>query len=313
MMSSLLESNIIDNDENYETTTTWKQQSISLLFTIFLSILYPASLYVWRDSARIDRNDPMIIKRNFFSVTIISLISLQLLNLFRQFTRTLPPDSPLMADSTIIINYFIYKHYPNNWNLIADCVIKPMMFIMILFIGPIFCDLNLNNIRNYKIIMNRTSIYNMIQSSYNLSILKILRNLIVAPFTEEFLFRGILIAILSPFWSKLSCILISSTLFALMHTHSCLVRYFINDKYDSDDIIATIIQCIYTGFFGIIAAVHYLSYGHLVTPILLHFFCNLNGLPDFPRILENRFYFHLTIVGFTIWFYYFINLFITLL
>lgn len=292
------------NNDNLE-ITTWKQ-SISLVFAFFFAILYPASLYIWPDSTRIDRNDPLVIKRNFLSVTILSIISLQLLNLFRQLTGTTSD-----GHSIIINDYFIYKHYSNNWNFLIECLFTPMIFITILFIGSICCDLNIN-LQNYHIIMNKTFIFEMLRPLYNQSMLKILRNLIVAPFTEEFLFRGILIAILSPFWSKLACVIISSTLFALMHSHSCLVRYFINGKYDFDDIIMTIIQCIYTGLFGFIAAVQYLSSGHLITPIVLHFFCNLNGLPDFPRIFENRFYFHLTIFGFIIWLYYFINLFLTL-
>ncbi|KAH9425932.1 CAAX prenyl protease [Dermatophagoides pteronyssinus] len=268
-MSSML----FDSNDDYETSIKFK----SLLMSIFLSILYPSSLYVWRDTLRIDRNDPFIIKRNFFSFTIALLISSKLLTIFRQSTNT------------------------NNWNLFIECIFQPLIFITILFIGPICCDLNLNEILNDDIPrIDKQYFRQLLRSFDNQSILKIIRNLIVAPFTEEFLFRGILLAILSPFWSKFSCILISSILFSLMHSHSCLAKYVCGNSTTTtnfdDDFITTIIQCIYTGLFGIIASVQYLSSGHLITPFLLHFFCNLNGLPEFNRIFENRFYSILTTI-----------------
>ncbi|XP_075677297.1 ras converting CAAX endopeptidase Sras [Dermatophagoides pteronyssinus] len=302
-MSSML----FDSNDDYETSIKFK----SLLMSIFLSILYPSSLYVWRDTLRIDRNDPFIIKRNFFSFTIALLISSKLLTIFRQSTNTVPDNYHSFYD------YFIYKHYSNNWNLFIECIFQPLIFITILFIGPICCDLNLNEILNDDIPrINKQYFRQLLRSFDNQSILKIIRNLIVAPFTEEFLFRGILLAILSPFWSKLSCILISSILFSLMHSHSCLAKYVCGNSTTTtnfdDDFITTIIQCIYTGLFGIIASVQYLSSGHLITPFLLHFFCNLNGLPEFNRIFENRFYSILTTIGFFIWLYYFVQLFLTL-
>lgn len=309
-------SNILDRSINFNNDTiilaanySYRKFS-SLILAIFVSLLYPGIGYLF--CFRIDRNDPIFIKRTFISSTISCLISLQLLKLFREWSNSSP--QLINQNPSTISLYFIHKHYDNNWNLINNCVTKPLLLITILFIGPICHDLmemfyfwkayyrSITNFNVFKFIFKN---YYHVFSSYLITI----RTLIVAPFCEELFFRAIIIAILKPFWSNIYCIVISSLLFSSMHLHGYLIQNLLLN-YDNFTFKESAIQFLFTGLFGIIASLNYLNTGHLITPFLLHSFCNLNGLPRFNVILANRFFFMLTIIGFVIWLYNFITLFI---
>lgn len=297
-----------DNNINVDNDNFLYKKFLSLIIAIFVSLLYPGIGYLF--CFGFDRSDPNFIKRSFISNTISCLIAYQILKLFHEWSNS----SLNTQNPATISPYFIHKHYDDNWILINNCIIKPLLLIITLFIGPICYDLMemfyywksyFRSVINFNIFKFLFTNYYHVFSNYLITI----RTLIVAPFCEELFFRAIIIAILIPFWSNINCILISSILFSSMHLHNYLIR---NLLLNLDDITLneSIIQLLFTTLFGIIASLNYLHTGHLITPFLLHSFCNLNGLPRFHVIFTNRFFSLLTIIGFLIWLYNFITLLI---
>lgn len=117
------------------------------------------------------------------------------------------------------------------------------------------------------------------------------RNLVAAPITEELVFRGLLVPLLtvgyssvrsdtgahvySPFSVMLRCPL----WFAMAHVHHLIERLRSGDKI-SFVLIGTALQITYTSIFGCIAAGFLMRTGNIYAPIASHMFCNYWGLPD---------------------------------
>ena len=130
-----------------------------------------------------------------------------------------------------------------------------------------------------------------------------LRNLIAAPITEELVFRGLLVPILTasyssirdevtgkPLYSPFSVMVRVPFWFAVAHLHHLVERVRSGDKV----IVAalgTLLQMTYTSIFGCIAAGFLMRTGSIYASIASHMFCNYWGLPDidfmFP-VSKNR-------------------------
>ena len=121
------------------------------------------------------------------------------------------------------------------------------------------------------------------------------RNIIIAPITEEIVYRSVLaptlyIALLSQedssFISYIRSIsihwvvvYINPLWFGLAHFHHLVERVSKGGKL-LPALIATLVQFTYTSIFGIIATLLLLRTNSIYTSILSHCICNLVGLPD---------------------------------
>ncbi|EFJ10367.1 hypothetical protein SELMODRAFT_427203 [Selaginella moellendorffii] len=91
------------------------------------------------------------------------------------------------------------------------------------------------------------------------------RNYVVAPLSEEIVFRACMIPLLlCGGYSPTAAILISPTFFSL------------------------VAQLGYTIVFGCYAAFLYVRTGHLIAAVVPHIFCNIMGFPDLVRACQNR-------------------------
>ena len=281
-------------------TTTNSNKLTSFVLSIVISILYPASLYIWPNALTSDRHNPNTIKRNFISVLGISIISFNLLVIYLQWQD----DSGNQFQRDSLFQYVNWKTYDTCWNFFLHSLLYPILHVTILFTGPIY--LGLKNFKRIYISGFKWNSFSFVMQIFfhwlkQLADIAVIRNLLVAPLSEEFIFRGILLSILVPFWSKIAAIAISSILFGLMHTHHFWRSYYQSKLFNKREAISNLFQCIYTALFGAYASLTYLASGHLVTPILVHSFCNLNGLPDFQQIATNPAHLCLTIIGFIVW------------
>jgi prenyl protein peptidase len=117
------------------------------------------------------------------------------------------------------------------------------------------------------------------------------RNLLFAPFTEELVFRSVIVLSLYLSYhsdvsssttvpvSSLSLAAESTLFFGIAHIHHCYEKIR-NGENVSRALISTFIQFLYTSIFGIIAALFLIRTGNLWSAVLSHMVCNLNGLPD---------------------------------
>jgi prenyl protein peptidase len=110
-----------------------------------------------------------------------------------------------------------------------------------------------------------------------------LRNWLVAPLTEEFIYRSCLLSfLLDSGASPASCIWLSPLLFAASHLHH------LHDLTTHQGLALTkalqgiLFQLAYTTIFGWLAAFFFVRCRHLVAVVLPHAFCNFVGPPRLP-------------------------------
>mmetsp|Transcript_7600 Transcript_7600/g.11145 ORF Transcript_7600/g.11145 Transcript_7600/m.11145 type:complete len:366 (+) Transcript_7600:68-1165(+) len=109
----------------------------------------------------------------------------------------------------------------------------------------------------------------------------IMRDLFVAPFAEEIVFRGLLIPVLlSSHLSPTATSWIAPLFFGTAHIHHAYQR--LQSKAESPRIIwlTTLLQFSYTSLFGAYVSHAFLRTGSLIGVTLGHSFCNYWGLPN---------------------------------
>lgn len=108
------------------------------------------------------------------------------------------------------------------------------------------------------------------------------RNYVVAPFTEELVFRACMIPLLLCGGFKThNIIFLSPVFFSLAHLNHFLELYY-QQKYPFLKAILIVgLQLGYTVIFGWYAAFLFIRTGNLISPIVAHILCNIMGLPVF--------------------------------
>ncbi|EME32259.1 prenyl protein peptidase [Galdieria sulphuraria] len=238
----------------------WFSCSFSLfLCTTFVGLLYLPWFYG-------ERNDCKIIKRRslallslgtfFYSVTDFVIIS---------YLFELNEEQKKLVRTSSLANFF-----------------DSFSPILLLFLGPF--SLNIIEIVTYY--LRGVSIEESLKLSLPLlgqDSWIIVRNLIVAPVSEELVFRGCICKLLSFCTSSRSAVLLSSAFFAASHCHHFIYRNFVYNSLRTA-ILETVIQFLYTFLFGVYSAWVFIRSRRVITSICLHSFCNFVGTPDLSKI-----------------------------
>jgi prenyl protein peptidase len=123
------------------------------------------------------------------------------------------------------------------------------------------------------------------------------RNLIIAPVTEEIVFRGCIVSCLAVLSSEsvplnlssLSTLWVTITaplFFGLSHVHHGLVK--LRRGHDQLSVaVQTFVQFAYTSLFGSYATYVFLQTRSLFAPTLCHAYCNGMGLPDLSFLQQH--------------------------
>jgi prenyl protein peptidase len=108
------------------------------------------------------------------------------------------------------------------------------------------------------------------------------RTVVLAPITEEFVFRSCMAAVLlrSGTWSSGRITFVLPLFFGVAHAHHFYRRVFLENTPLKRAVLMCVFQFTYTSLFGIYATFVYLRTGHLIAAVLCHCFCNWNGFPD---------------------------------
>lgn len=110
-----------------------------------------------------------------------------------------------------------------------------------------------------------------------------LRNFVVAPLTEELVFRSCVLAIMRlSEQPKNKMIFLSPLWFGCAHLHRAFEMYDQNGRTSKAAKLALLtssVQFLYTTFFGWLTAFLFLSTGSVLPCITSHIFCNIMGLP----------------------------------
>lgn len=230
--------------------------SISACF--LFSCLFVASLYIWQSPY--ERNHPTTIKQRFCSVVIVMVICIIIVNQF--------------LDSEESKNVTLAESLGFRTTGLLPAMVFPLLLTMILFLGPLamhgFSEL-------WYIISNPP----LLTSCFGNLIW--IRNIIVAPITEEFTFRACMVPLLLQCYKPYTAVLICAFFFGIGHIHHMFERLKAGEPIN----IVILISCcefFYTALFGAYSAFLFVRTGHFIAPVLAHAFCNIMGFPDFNRV-----------------------------
>eukprot|EP00069_Balaena_mysticetus_P012823 bmy_07817T0 len=153
---------------------------VSVFSCLSLACSYVGSLYVWK--SELPRDHPAVIKRRFTSVLVVSSLSPLCVLLWRELTGIQPGTSLLT-----LMGFRLEGIFP--------AALLPLLLTMILFLGPLMqlsmdcpCDLA----DGLKVVLAPRS------WARCLTDMRWLRNQVIAPLTEELVFRACMLPMLAP-------------------------------------------------------------------------------------------------------------------
>uniref|UniRef100_A0A8R1XNQ7 CAAX prenyl protease 2 n=1 Tax=Onchocerca volvulus TaxID=6282 RepID=A0A8R1XNQ7_ONCVO len=227
-----------------------------LSLAIVISSSYVGLLYAF-DFNGIDRDDPQSIKRRLLGATVNNIISI----IFTYAVLYKNYDSPLS-----VMGIHTRDIYP-------ACLL-PTLLTCICYLG--------NWVMMY--IDNRFwSIFHLNELKRNIGNIIWIRDVLLAPITEEIAFRACATTLILQCLSSTVTIFVAPLPFALSHLH-----HIFDDmrkgytRYEA--ISRRAFQTSYSYFFGAYATFLFVRTGHILAPILSHSVCNNMGLPLLPLI-----------------------------
>lgn len=211
---------------------------------LFLSFSFVGSLYVWADSRQLYRRDePAVILKRIISVSAISAMA----------AACTPSSWEAMGMWNAAGGV--------RWLVLSS--ISGLLSVALLFLGPLL----------QKIVAWDTS-----EDVPQLNLLTC-RNLVVAPISEELVFRSCTVPVfLASGWSALATIVVSPWTFSLAHLHHILR----NQK-----LLPTLFQMAYTALFGALSSYLFISTHSLYAAVAAHAFCNYMGFPDIAGAISH--------------------------
>eukprot|EP00064_Thunnus_orientalis_P016753 superscaffoldBa00003392_g16824 len=114
-----------------------------------------------------------------------------------------------------------------------------------------------------------------------------LRNQVVAPLTEELVFRACMLPMLVPCTSPSTAIFTCPLFFGVAHFHHVIELLRFRQGTLSGIFLSAVFQFSYTAVFGAYTAFIFIRTGHLVGPVLCHSFCNYMGFPAISTAMEH--------------------------
>lgn len=242
---------------------------VSILSCLLLACSYVGSLYVWRSD--LPRDHPAVIKRRFTSVLIVSALSPVFVWTWKEFTGVTPGPS-LLALMGI------------RFEGLIPAVILPLLLTMVLFLGPLIqqaADCPWGFMDGLRVAFDPCF------WALCFSDMRWLRNQVVAPLTEELVFRACMLPMLVPCTSPSTAIFTCPLFFGVAHFHHVIELLRFKQGTVSGIFLSAVFQFSYTAVFGAYTAFIFIRTGHLVGPVLCHSFCNYMGFPALGTALEH--------------------------
>ncbi|KAJ8346551.1 hypothetical protein SKAU_G00279520 [Synaphobranchus kaupii] len=242
---------------------------LSVLSCLVLACSYVGSLYVWRSD--LPRDNPSVIKRRFTSVLVVSALSPVFVWAWKELAGVRPGHS-LLALMGIRLEG------------IVPAATLPLLLTMVLFLGPLIqlaIDCPWSFIDGIKVGID-PSFWALCVSD-----MRWLRNQVVAPLTEELVFRASMLPMLVPCAGPNAAIFTCPLFFGVAHFHHVIELLRFRQGTVSAIFLSAVFQFSYTGVFGAYTAFIFIRTGHLLGPVLCHSFCNFMGFPALSAALEH--------------------------
>ncbi|KAM8928774.1 CAAX prenyl protease 2 isoform 1-T1 [Lycaon pictus] len=260
---------------------------VSVFSCLSLACSYVGSLYVWK--SELPRDHPAVIKRRFTSVLVVSSLSPLCVLLWRELTGIQPGTSLLT-----LMGFRLEGIFP--------AALLPLLLTMILFLGPLMqlsmdcpCDLA----DGLKVVLAPRS------WARCLTDMRWLRNQVIAPLTEELVFRACMLPMLAPCTGLGPAVFTCPLFFGVAHFHHIFEQLRFRQSSVGSIFLSAVLgqksiqvwsleaspspafQFSYTAVFGAYTAFLFIRTGHLIGPVLCHSFCNYMGFPAVCAALEH--------------------------
>ncbi|XP_060608082.1 CAAX prenyl protease 2-like [Ruditapes philippinarum] len=235
----------------------------SILLCFLFAILYVGSLYVWSETNSKSRDHPETIRKRFISVTVVSFLVIPIVWYF---------GSPTTTDR----GHTVLEWLGIRFSGFITALVIPLLLTMVLFAGPLTLHYMDGVFRLY--LEPRYWINSLNNSIW-------LRNHIVAPISEEFIFRACMLPFLVPQFGEGWSVFICPLFFGVAHLHHMIEKITQNKEDVKDAFKSSAFQMAFTTVFGAYSAFLFLRTGHFVAPFLAHAFCNHMGFPAFNEVL----------------------------
>jgi len=111
-----------------------------------------------------------------------------------------------------------------------------------------------------------------------------IRNQVVAPATEEFVFRGCMVPLLVPILGSGMTIVVAPLFFGFAHFHHIHEKLMTTRLTLAQILPSSCFQFLYTSLYGAYSVFLFLRTGHVMAPIVAHSVCNHMGFPNFGDI-----------------------------
>ncbi|XP_032977631.1 CAAX prenyl protease 2 isoform X6 [Rhinolophus ferrumequinum] len=160
---------------------------------------------------------------------------------------------------------------------IFPAALLPLLLTMILFLGPLMqlsmdcpCDLA----DGLKVVLAPRS------WARCLTDMRWLRNQVIAPLTEELVFRACMLPMLAPCTGLGPAVFTCPLFFGVAHFHHIFEQLRFRQNSVGSIILSAAVFGAYTAFL-------FIRTGHLIGPVLCHSFCNYMGFPAVCAALEH--------------------------
>lgn len=215
-----------------------------------------------------DRNDPDVIRERFFRVGVACVLGPVI-----AVAAAAAPGAPSACTPGVSLLRWFGLVAVDLRTLLLGSVL-PLLLTMVLFIGPLVMTY-LDRDRG------ESTLAQLMAYAAELNDLKSMRNLVVGPITEEWVFRSCMCPLLhTAGLSPAAAVFASGGIFGLAHVHHVFDA--------GTPWIGIAVQFTYTSLFGAYSSYLFLRTGLIYGPVLAHAFCNCMGLPDFGRAFKEQ-------------------------
>ncbi|KAH9317018.1 hypothetical protein KI387_018787, partial [Taxus chinensis] len=269
-------------------------KSLAVAACTAMALTYVGLLYAPRFILRLpppaSLNEHML--RRFFSVGVSSIIALVMATLL-----LLPVWDSGKTHITSILGAYGLK-IDHLW----QAVCFPLVLTALLYLGPLVTAA-LETVCKWKQeqLPCACGVVDLVNSAYRdlvNAIHEVLsmrsdilawRNYVVAPLTEELVFRACMIPLLlCGGFQPYSIVFLCPVFFSLAHLNHFWELYY-QQNYDICRAAVVVgFQLVYTVIFGWYASFLFIRTGHLVAPIMAHIFCNITGLPSMSCVQRGK-------------------------
>ncbi|XP_041467915.1 CAAX prenyl protease 2-like [Lytechinus variegatus] len=240
----------------------------AVLSCLLLAVAYVGSLYVWK--RELPRDHPKTIKQRTLSVFVICLAA---------------PVFLLLISSEVPYNQglSLCEHLGIRSQGLLAAITVPLVLTMVLFLGPLYMlYLDGSHSHDVPIVVER----GVLGSTYTVQMVW-LRNYLIAPFTEEFVFRACMLPLLVPCFGCPTAVIVCPLFFGVAHIHHIIERLRFGSEPLSAIIFTAFFQSCYTTVFGAYSAFLFVRTGHLAGPFICHSFCNYMGFPEIGQVFQH--------------------------